>query len=81
MAIHASWNFTQSILLGLPNSGATFPYSIFRLSSSVKESSFSYDPFFGLEGTILSALLLTGVSIGLYFWQNKKRSIWKKIKN
>ena len=28
MGVHAMWNFTQSILLGLPNSGNNVPYSI-----------------------------------------------------
>ena len=30
MAAHAGWNFTQSILAGLPNSGNVVPYSVFR---------------------------------------------------
>ena len=29
-AIHTSWNFTQNILLGLPNSGNVAPFSIFK---------------------------------------------------
>ena len=34
MGAHAGWNFTQSILAGLPNSGNVFPYSIFRLDAA-----------------------------------------------
>ena len=49
MGIHATWNFTQSILLGLPNSGASFPYSIFGLDGGITHSSFAYHVEFGLE--------------------------------
>lgn len=59
MAIHTTWNFTQSILLGLPNSGASFPYSVFQLDISTTSSSFAYNTEFGLEGTILSSVLMT----------------------
>ena len=71
MGLHAMWNFTQSILLGLPNSGNNVPYSIFKIGSSVK-GSFAYDPIFGLEGTILSCVLITICCVALYFWKSKK---------
>lgn len=71
MGVHAMWNFTQSILLGLPNSGNNVPYSIFRIGSSVK-GSFAYDPIFGLEGTILSSVLMTICCLVLYIWKSKK---------
>lgn len=71
MGLHAMWNFTQSILLGLPNSGNNVPYSIFRIGSSVK-GSFAYDPIFGLEGTILSSVLMTICCLVLYIWKSKK---------
>lgn len=73
MGAHASWNFTQSILLGLPNSGSSFPYSIFKINSVESINSFAYDKGFGLEGTILSSLLITLVCIILYVWKNKKK--------
>ena len=38
MGMHAGWNFTQSILAGLPNSGNVFPYSIFRLDAATVSS-------------------------------------------
>ena len=72
MGIHAMWNFTQSILLGLPNSGNNVPYSIFKIGSSVK-GSFAYNPIFGLEGTILSCVLMTACCVALYLWKSKKK--------
>ena len=71
MGLHAMWNFTQSILLGLPNSGNNVPYSIFKIGSSVK-GSFAYNPIFGLEGTILSCVLMTACCVLLYIWKSKK---------
>ena len=57
MGAHAGWNFTQSILAGLPNSGTVFPYSIFRLDAATATSSFFYDVGFGVEGTIPAVIL------------------------
>lgn len=72
MGLHAMWNFNQSILLGLPNSGNNVPYSIFKIGSSVK-GSFAYNPIFGLEGTILSCVLMTACCVALYLWKSKKK--------
>lgn len=71
MGLHAMWNFTQSILFGLPNSGINVPYSIFKIGGSVK-GSFAYNPTFGLEGTILSCALMTICCVALYIWKSKK---------
>lgn len=71
MGLHAMWNFTQSILFGLPNSGINVPYSIFKIGGSVK-GSFAYNPTFGLEGTILSSILMTACCVALYLWKSKK---------
>ena len=71
MGLHAMWNFSQSILFGLPNSGINVPYSIFKIGGSVK-GSFAYNPTFGLEGTILSSVLMTICCLALYLWKSKK---------
>lgn len=71
MGLHATWNFTQSILLGLPNSGSSFPYSIFVLDTARIQSSFAYDTGFGLEGTILSAGLMTLCCVAMYMHGRK----------
>lgn len=56
--IHTGWNFTQSILLGLPNSGLVVPYSIFQLDTAAASNSFAYHVEFGIESTILSTIVL-----------------------
>lgn len=76
MGIHTGWNFTQSILLGLPNSGTNFPYSIFQLNPAV-HGGFAYNVEFGLEGTILSSIMMTVCCIVLYVWKNKEKNIWQ----
>lgn len=80
MAAHAGWNFTQSILAGLPNSGNVVPYSIFRLDAATARDSFFYNVGFGVEGTIpaiaiqavvLVALVMIGRKLG-----GKPTDIW-----
>jgi membrane protease YdiL (CAAX protease family) len=58
MAGHAGWNFCQSIIFGLPNSGQVFPYSIFKLDASTARDSFFYNVGFGVEGTALAVIML-----------------------
>ena len=69
MAAHAGWNFTQSILAGLPNSGMVVPYSVFKLDAATARDSFFYNVAFGVEGTVpaiaiqvvvLAALVMIG---------------------
>ena len=58
MGCHTAWNFTQNILLGLPNSGAVPTYSIFKLDTKHALDSFAYNTGFGLEGTIMSVIVM-----------------------
>ena len=80
MAAHAGWNFTQSILAGLPNSGNVVPYSVFRLDAASARDSFFYNVAFGVEGTVpaiaiqvvvLVALVAIGIKLG-----GKPTDIW-----
>lgn len=80
MAAHAGWNFTQSILAGLPNSGIVVPYSVFRLDAASARDSFFYNVDFGVEGTVpaitiqvvvLAALVAIGIKLG-----GKPTDIW-----
>ena len=73
MAAHAGWNFTQSILAGLPNSGNVVPYSIFKLDAATARDSFFYNVAFGVEGAVpaitiqivvLVALVMIGRKLG-----------------
>ncbi len=57
MAAHAAWNFTQNIIFGLPNSGLLAPYSIFMNDNAASRDSFAYNVGFGVEATVVSAVL------------------------
>lgn len=72
MACHTTWNFTQNIIFGLPNSGARSQYAIFMMNKSSAVSSFAFDKTFGLEGTILSVAVTCVASIAIYYWARKK---------
>ena len=71
MAAHAAWNFTQNILLGLPNSGIVSPYSVFKLDASTARSTWIYDVGFGVEGTLL-ANVVTAIAIVIVILLGRK---------
>jgi len=80
--VHTGWNFTQSILLGLPNSGLVVPYSIFELDTASASNSFAYHVAFGIEGTILSTLVLAIACIVIYRlagrYGKEEIDVWKR---
>ena len=65
MATHTAWNFTQNLILGLPNSGMVSPVSVFKLDAATAKSSFAYSVEFGLEGSItaIAVMIITGIVI------------------
>ena len=75
MAAHAAWNFTQNIIFGLPNSGITVPFSVFKLDASTARNSFAYNIGFGIEGTIFADLVLILGCVLLFMWGRKKKSV------
>ena len=81
MGAHAGWNFTQSILAGLPNSGNVFPYSIFRLDAATASNSFFYDVGFGVEGTIPAVIMEIAVTAAIVLIGRKMKKehtdIWE----
>ena len=81
MGAHAGWNFTQSILAGLPNSGNVFPYSIFRLDAATASNSFFYDVGFGVEGTIPAVIMEIAVTVAIVLIGRKMKKehtdIWE----
>ena len=71
MGCHTTWNFTQNILLGLPNSGSVSSYSIFVLDRNSARGSFAYDVGFGLEGSIMS-IVVQVISLALMMYVYRK---------
>ena len=61
---HTGWNYTQQYLFGLPNSGQTSSFGLFRGENAVK--SFVFDPVYGNEGSLLTTVVLI-VSIAVLF--------------
>ena len=82
MALHTAWNFTQNIVLGLPNSGNVLPYSVFRLEGGAK-SSFFYDTGFGIEGSPFSLVVIVGVIVLIVLYGRKHNTapanIWDGV--
>ena len=52
---HTGWNYTQQYLFGLPNSGMTSGFGLFRGENAVK--SFVFDPVYGNEGSLLTLVV------------------------
>ncbi len=76
---HTGWNFTQSIVFGLPNSGIVSEYSLFRMDAvSARNGSF-YNAGFGVEGSICAAIIVIAGCVLLIVINRKKhekRDLW-----
>ena len=73
MAAHTAWNYTQNVILGLPNSGIVSPVSVFKLDAASATSSLVYNVMFGLEGTVMAVAVMTIASILIIvLYRNKK---------
>ena len=73
MAFHAAWNFTQSILFGLPNSGIVSAYSVFKLEAASATSGLFYNVNFGVEGSIGANVILLALVL-LVFLKNRRKA-------
>lgn len=68
-AMHTGWNFAQSILFGLPNSGVFAGYTVFSVElPSGGISPLLYDPDFGPEGTPVSLCIHFLLLLILFFF-------------
>ena len=74
---HVTWNFTQNIILGLPNSGIVFPVSMFKIDAS--RNNFAFDSTFGIEGSILAIVLNVLACVVLYWFGRKKGALETNI--
>ena len=76
MACHAGWNFSQSIIFGLPNSGIVSEYSVFKLNLDTMKSGFFYDIGFGIEGSPGGLLVcILAVVVTYLICRNRKEKI------
>ena len=67
---HFAWNFTQTVIFGLPNSGMSSPYSIFKVVSS--SNGLCYDTGFGVEGSWAAFILISLAAIALILISRKR---------
>lgn len=75
-AIHAAWNFTQNIILGLPNSGMVSPFSWFRLTDA--RDSFAYNVEFGVESTLVAMFVeIIGIAVVVLIGRKYKKNAKK----
>ncbi len=74
MAAHASWNYTQNIIFGLPNSGLVSKFSIFKLDAANARGSFAYDVSFGIEATAVAACVILFTCVLIVFTYRKNET-------
>lgn len=73
--LHASWNFTQTVLLGLPNSGGTTPFVVFGVAlGTTPVAGFAYDLGFGIEGSAMATVVLLA-GCALVWWLGERRNV------
>jgi len=72
VAAHTAWNFTQSILLGLPNSGIVSVYSVFRLDAASAADSAVYSVNFGIEAAPVTVVIEVLLCIALLIAGRKR---------
>ena len=73
---HTMWNYTQNILLGMPNSGWIFSCSLLGVSVMREKASFFYDPYFGIEGSVFCVIVAL-VCAGVFVMKDRKKSFCK----
>jgi membrane protease YdiL (CAAX protease family) len=83
---HTAWNFSQSIVFGLPNSGIVSSYSVFKLEAASARDGIFYNTSFGVEGS-LGANVLIGIAIvvvliyGLVTKRGERVDLWEEMEN
>ena len=78
--IHTLWNYTQSILFGLPNSGIVSAYSLFRLDAASARNGIFYNVGFGVEGSVGACLIIILVTVLVYLHgkgRKEREDLWK----
>lgn len=81
IAAHLGWNYSQSIIFGLPNSGNASAFSLLKYDMASATNSFAYNVDFGVEGTVFVCIMLLVIDCGLIVYAITKKKqptdIWK----
>ena len=73
IAAHLGWNYSQSIIFGLPNSGTASAFSLFKYDMASATNSFAYNVDFGVEGTVFVCIMLLVIDCGLIVYAITKK--------
>lgn len=81
---HTAWNFSQSIVFGLPNSGIVSQYSVFKLDAANARDGLFYNTSFGVEGSPGACVLIAVVCVlvliaGLVGGGGERVDYWKQM--
>ena len=81
---HTAWNFSQSIVFGLPNSGIVSKYSVFKLEAASARDGIFYNTSFGVEGSIganamIGAFIVIILVYGLVTKRGEKVDYWQEM--
>ena len=81
---HTAWNFSQSIVFGLPNSGIVSKYSVFKLEAASARDGLFYSTSFGVEGSkganaIIGGLIVIVLLYGLITKRGEKADHWEEM--
>ena len=60
---HTAWNFSQSIVFGLPNSGIVSKYSDFKLEAASARDGIFYNTSFGVEGSMGANVMIAAAIV------------------
>ena len=78
---HTAWNFSQSIVFGLPNSGIVSKYSVFKLEAASARDGIFYNTSFGVEGSMganvmIAAAIVIVLIYGLVTKRGERMDHW-----
>ena len=81
---HTAWNFSQSIVFGLPNSGIVSKYSVVRLEAASARDGIFYNTSFGVEGSMGANAIIAGAIVivliyGLVTKRGEKADHWEEL--
>lgn len=81
---HAAWNFSQSIVFGLPNSGIVSVYSVFKLDAASARDGIFYNTSFGVEGSLGSNVIIAIACVivlilGIVRKRGERMDYWKEM--
>ena len=72
IAMHTAWNFSQTVIFGLPSSGVASTYSLTGINDAT--NGLFYDTLFGAEGSLGAVIAVASVSAVLILMAGRKNS-------